>query len=420
MSTQTPSISESQKTVFALSNFANAVRATTGEDLAPLAYKLIQQSLANAAPTIGTWEIVWGPAVNAQPIGKAYRMNTMYVVRNVQSPLEYVVAIAGTNPYSLLDWIVEDGFVHTQVPWIYAPLAAPGAKIALGTAIGLHIHQTFRPEAGLPGTGATLTDFLRTVTGEKVQICVTGHSLGGALAPTVALWLADTQKIPLLWDPHGNATISSLPTAGPTAGNAAFAAHAGEKLGARLTPFYNSIDVIPQAWRETGTPSLSAIPSLYAPSIEPFGLLEKLVGVARFLAKDGDYTPFAGLSVLPGTVNEKIIDPSASNFENFLKQLGYQHVTAYAGWFGLDPTWMPKEPEQAPPALSPELSAALSQESASPGDIVRALHDREPRKLPIGGALVDAPRGPHDPEAARVVDLVVSELQKQGAPSPAS
>lgn len=409
----------SHQSVFALSVFANAVRTTTGGDLGKVAYALISQALVNAAPTIGQWDIVWGPATTSQPIGKAYRMNTMYVARSAAHLERFVVAMAGTNPYSLLDWIIEDGFVHTQIPWVYGLLEAPGAKIALGTAIGLTVQQAMRPDAGLPGAGTTLIDFLRAAAKEKIEIAVAGHSLGGALSPTMALWLADTQGIPLLWDPHRNATISALPTAGPTAGNGPFAAHSGRKLGERLTPFYNAIDVVPQAWREAGTPSLSAIPTLYAPDIQPFDALSRLVGVAELLAKNGDYTPLPGLTSLPGTFNKAVQDPSKPEIVQFLAQLGYQHVPAYYGWFGFDPAWAPAEPPAAF-ELSPTLAATLADETASPGDLLRAFAAREARQIRVGDTLVEAPRGPGDPQTARVAALVEEELRKHGAPSAAA
>src|SRR5262249_13625321 len=156
------------------------------------------------------------------------------------TPSQYAIGIAGTNPKSILDWIIEDGFVAWQVPWVYALLDAPGAKIALGTAIGLALLQNMKPSSKVPGGGSTLVDFLATVTKSPVQAAVAGHSLGGALAPTAALWLADTQGFLSHWDRHKNATLSALPTAGPTAGNSAFATYSGKKLGARLTPSYNT------------------------------------------------------------------------------------------------------------------------------------------------------------------------------------
>lgn len=249
MSSAQPTISPQQQAIFALGEFAGLSSSVTGDDIDRATLQAISTALNNAAGTIGTWNVVWGPSVVQQPIGTACAMNTMYVAQSAATPSQYVIGIAGTNPKSILDWIVEDGLVEWQVPWVYALLEAPGAKIALGTAVGLGILQSMKPSSEVPGGGSTLVDFLATVTKRPVEIAVVGHSLGGALAPTVALWLADTQGFLSHWDPHRNATLSALPTAGPTAGNGAFAAYSGKKLGARLTPFYNTLDVVPHAWQ---------------------------------------------------------------------------------------------------------------------------------------------------------------------------
>jgi hypothetical protein len=372
--------------------------------------------------------VVWGPAVVQQPVGKDYAMNTMYVAQSASDVSQYVIGVAGTNPYSMLDWIIEDGFVAWQVPWVYALLHAPSAKIALGTATGLAILQNMKPAAGVPGAGQTLRQFLSTITHNKVNIAVAGHSLGGALAPTVALWLADTQGFLSHWDPKKNATISSLPTAGPTAGNGAFAAWTREKLGSAVTPFYNSIDVVPHAWLES---MLAQIPSLYAPSIPAFASLKLLVDAAELLAKNGGYTTLSGLTALPGTVNTAIINPDQDNLKNFLAQLGYQHITAYNSWFNFNPAWYPPEPASRQAhertsiwpfpdgymELSPALTETISQKSIGASHVAR--HSGATRKLLIGTTLVDAPSGSDDARGAEVVALVEAELKKHGVSSAA-
>jgi hypothetical protein len=65
-----------------------------------------------------------------------------------------------------------------------------------------------KPSAGLPGAGLTLPEFLRVaVQGQAaIQVETTGHSLGGALSPVLALWLADQQGTPAGWNPRGVAT----------------------------------------------------------------------------------------------------------------------------------------------------------------------------------------------------------------------
>jgi hypothetical protein len=437
MSHAEPIITPAQQAIFAVGAFAGLSSSVTGDDPDHATFELISTGLRNAAGTIGTWNVVWGPSVVMQPIGPAVAMNTMYVAQSAANPSQYVIAIAGTNPRSVLDWIIEDGFVHWQVPWVYAPVEGRGAKIALGTAIGLGILETMKPSSTVPGSGSTLVEFLATVTRNPVQISVVGHSLGGALAPTAALWLADTQGFLSHWDPHRNATLSAVPTAGPTAGNSAFAAYSGKKLGARLTPYYNTLDVVPHAWQAA---MLAEIPGIYVPHIPKLPVIESLVDLALKLSAAGDYTTLPGLTPLPGKFHDVDIKRALDaqdrvtqdngilhdlkeviDLERFLREVAYQHTTAYDSWFHFDPHWWPTAAARlAPPAPSPALLAALASRSATPGDVAQVIHASDPRKLIIGGTLVDAPSGPSDPRGAEIVAEVAAELLKHAAPSGAA
>jgi hypothetical protein len=407
MSIAQPVITPEQQAIFALGEFAGLSFNLTGDDIDLATFQAISTALSNAAGTIGTWNVVWGPSVVQQPIGTGYAMNTMYVAQNATTPSRYAIAIAGTNPRSILDWIIEDGFVEWQVPWIYALLEEPSARIALGTAVGLSILQNMKPSSSVPGGGSTLVDFLATITNSPVEIATVGHSLGGALAPTVALWLADTQGFLSHWDRDKNATLSSLPTAGPTAGNDTFAAYSGKKLGARLTPFYNTLDVVPHAWQPS---MLQEIPSLYVPNIPVLSVVTGLVDAASALSAKGDYTTLPGLTPLAGQFKEV---SGVFDLDRFLREVAYQHTTAYDGWFNFNPDWLPVvRPVAAGP--TPALIEVLSSQAATPSDITQALAADAPRKLLIGSSLVDAPSSPADPRGAHAVALVTAELKKHG------
>lgn len=102
--------------------------------------------------------------------------------------------------------------------------------------------------------------------------------------------------------------------------------------------------------------------------------------------------------------------------ERFVLEVAHQHTTAYDSWFDFDPAWWPTASRLAPPAPSP----ALASNNAAPGDVARVIHAGAPRKLVIGGALVDAPSGPSDPRGAEIVAHVTAELAKHGAPSGAT
>src|SRR5262249_8685312 len=127
---------------------------------------------------------------------------------------QLVVTIAGTNPNSIFDWFVLDWDVGKVVRWPYGS-HPQGAAISEGSWLGLQILRALRPGYGVPGMGTTLGEFLTLAMRDLNQtttLIVTGHSLGGALSPALALWLQETQSF---WDPRGQATVMCYSYAGP-------------------------------------------------------------------------------------------------------------------------------------------------------------------------------------------------------------
>ncbi|HEX4961680.1 MAG TPA: lipase [Thermoanaerobaculia bacterium] len=317
-----------QQTVFTLSMLAGLSDSFSGSvgTIEPALTTAIENQLTTLQPQIGSWELVWGPAVYELPTSDRPD-NTMFVA---SSSGQLVVAIAGTNPYSFLDWIVEDFLVSAQVPWLTGSPFSLERKISLGTFIGLSVLQNLTPGPGQPSAGILLKDFLASQVSAPITINVAGHSLGGALSPTLALWLSDVRSE---WDPARNATLSVLPSAGPTAGNAAFAQYLDSQIGAQVTRLYNPLDVVPKAWM---TSTLQQIPNLYAPDIPPDDLIKGFADLATDISQDGDYTqinlntpPLSGSSVDTSKINPN--DPAVLNF---FAQAAYQHVDAYSVLLG--------------------------------------------------------------------------------------
>jgi hypothetical protein len=165
-----------------------------------------------------------------------------------------------------------------------------------------------------------------------VSITTAGHSLGGALSPVAALWLSDTRA---QWDPAGRATLSCLPSAGPTPGNQDFATYyAGSPPGQRTTRIHNAIDVVPHAWAGA---DLAQVPSLYQPAIDPDPLVRGLVFLAAQASRNGNYTQLDPATALPGVVNPALINATGlfRDFKNFIAQMGFQHVDAYPELLGI-------------------------------------------------------------------------------------
>ena len=309
------------QTNFALTMFSNFGLGQKGtpDQIGAAVAPLIDQYLATYAPQMGTWTRVWGPAVGQVP-GSTVADNVMFVASNGANQL--VVSIAGTNPGSAFDVVVEDLFVVLQVPWLWG---SDAGKIAFGTLSGLALLQVITPGASLPGAGKTIQNFLKGAVTAATTITTCGHSLGGALSPALALWLKDTQSA---WDTDGNATILCQPSAGPTPGDGDFATYYDASLGSQTTRVHNAIDMVPHAWNET---DLSAIPTLYVPNIEPDAEIYAIDIIAGLAAAGGNYTQVnASTPALPGTVNTTLVNPQWSPLQNFLVQALYQHMDAYA------------------------------------------------------------------------------------------
>ncbi len=187
-----------------------------------------------------------------------------------------------------------------------------------------------RIEGQTGGPGSDLRNFLKQQVAsspEGMNICVTGHSKGGALSTTLALWLADTQgpDVPLddQWDPSSRASISAYSFAGPTAGNKAFAEHSTVILKERLHRIVNTKDVVPYAWN---VDTLKLVPLLYRlPDFERLAL----GGLVDRIAKATEQLGYCQ----PGDATR--MDPKELPNRPLLAQLIHQHLDGYFEEMGL-------------------------------------------------------------------------------------
>lgn len=194
-------------------------------------------------PTLGAqlvvndWQLTWGPGVfefKPGPTGRAD--NTAYVVYSPSLNL-YVVAVAGTDPSAFLDWFDEDFKVGAKdcVNWTrFDPLTSTQPtgidanskvpQISLGTAIGLWAltgqltQSQFAPAATKNLSLGAYLQGLAVTTNRTTTFLFTGHSLGGALSPTLANWFVG--QIPFI--NFSKPVVYAMPTAGPTPGNSAY------------------------------------------------------------------------------------------------------------------------------------------------------------------------------------------------------
>ena len=268
------------------SNYTSSVKASTAQDFATFEKMALttggqwQPSGGAAIPVNGflssigsqligaDWSIVWGPGVYLNP-GDQVATNTAFVAYS-PSQDTYICAIAGTNRNSMFDWLDEDFAVGANLmvafpvgisqPPVGAAANANVAQVSLGTARGIYYLLTQLVDSS--GAKLNLASYLSSLTPKTgsttSKVIFTGHSLGGALSPSLAL-----QVLPSLatWNKNGG-QVCVLPLAGPSPGNGAFATQWGASFGTPVNvtvnsgnqvttlnqAYWNTYDVVPHAW----------------------------------------------------------------------------------------------------------------------------------------------------------------------------
>jgi hypothetical protein len=210
------------------------------------------------------WQVVWGPVTTnsrrrapTAAVDSFVTDNTMYVARGTSletgKPM-YVVGIAGTNILSKKSWLLEDFNVALESDW-----GMPNSgRISEGSMVGLSVLINMRDES----SGQTLLEFFGTRSDlNTTEVAFTGHSLGGALSPLVALRFIEWKEALGAKTP-----VRIYPVAGATPGDALFANYAAQKFGDDYRSVINAYDIVPHSWRAD---MFAKIPTLYA-SAPPF------------------------------------------------------------------------------------------------------------------------------------------------------
>lgn len=346
---------------FALSLASNALQ----DRKAPLAS--LQAAIEQLVPSyiqkgadqgLKGWDVVWGPTVWKHPMPPKKDPitgpdNTWYIANNPTSVFPdgtfntYVVAIAGTA--STYGWWDEDFRVNYVVDFLEfakniasppKPAARPindakNTYVALGTAGGVFALLSTKAPTSAKNPGKTVVDFLSSIPPQS-RVIFTGHSLGGALSPTLALILQVSK---------GLQNVYTYPTAGPTPGNGNFVKLFTSKNPSQSTGphiwqawngnLYNKLDVVPQAWstEQKADQTLHNVPGLWGKL--PFWLGEKVgfivgLGIKIANASKIKYVP------LPGLAFSSDPPPIPKKWAQWRATVSEEHVDAYLAELGVE------------------------------------------------------------------------------------
>lgn len=267
------------------------------------------------------FEIVWGPAIVSDPNGFAANVTAVLQLTGTN---EYSVVTSGTDFQSGLDILGDFSYGSLEPFSAYVPNCPSDASISAGTNGAL-----FQVLGKADSSEKKLADFLRTLPPSSI-INVIGHSLGGALASAIVLYLKNQSGL------QGH-MYSCQTFAAPTAGNAAFADYFNEQMRGNAVRIFNSRDIVPMAWNAD---SILNVKTVYSDGGIPTPVDMKLkVDAASLATKPLNYTQWGTSDPsgpvtpvmqykLVGQVNKDIGKTDNEDLK-FQVQVGYQHIFEY-------------------------------------------------------------------------------------------
>lgn len=291
----------------------------------------ITAQLNNAGLATGSsWELMW---LALSPDNA----NLAYIAWNSDGSNQIAVAVRGTidNPIDMM----EDLDVGTVVPFtaggstdIAISAGAMAAFTQIITARGITAvateqaqgGETGRPEIVLP-SDATLVQALSSLltsvpSTPQPTLYVTGHSLGGCIATTLATYLQAQTFQP------NKPRLALVTFAAPTAGLKSFADYVDSRPWSLNERWVNAYDLVPRAWSEL----LTAKSWYPAPGPTANDEVKVLLPVIDGLRKGNAY-------VQPSAGNPKTVNANYSKYDSglvnqttsdFLGQVAFQHANS--------------------------------------------------------------------------------------------
>jgi hypothetical protein len=325
-----------------------------------------QLSNTNLA-TGGEWQAVW--------VGLTQdRGNLAYIARNI-SQNAFAVCLRGTQFNSLLD-LIEDINVGASVLFTATPASTQPILVSQGSMEAF----TEITSAIYSSNNTNLLQALTSLLGSapsQPTLYITGHSLGGAMATMVALYLAAQS-----WSNTPSFAVYTF--AAPTAGLQAFADLYDSTFPANSFRYYNVWDIVPNAWviwsqnaglsyvQDNFYPSPAASSPQPGPGPAQSLGLNQLIGQFMNIPGSNVYVQTnqssnaIALNSTPdyGTLGSTTYDPDfiSPSMGDFFGQIDFQH-NSYLTFLNSSDTSGPQAP--VPPSLVPVV-AAVSSSSITP------------------------------------------------------